>query len=157
MSALTRGRPGDAAMLVYHWMTPFPTTVSPTTSLAAVREMVVMKGIRHLPVCEGERLVGIITDRDIRTALPSPAVSPSVWTLRLAECVQVDEVMTRWVITIAADAPIVEAVRLMLAHRIGALPVTSEGRLVGIISATDVMRAFAEVLEEKEEISHAGS
>ena len=144
-------------MLVYHWMTPFPTTVSPTTCLAAAREIVVAKGIRHLPVCEGERLVGIITDRDIRMTLPSPAVSLSVWTLRLAECVQVDEVMTRWVITIAADAPIVEAVRLMLAHRIGALPVTSEGRLVGIISATDVMRAFAEVLEEKEEISHAGS
>jgi acetoin utilization protein AcuB len=143
-------------MLVYHWMTPFPTTVSPTTCLAAAREMIVAKGIRHLPVCDGERLVGIITDRDIRMALPSTAANLSVWTLRLAECVKVEEVMTRWVITIAADAPIVDAVRLMTAHRIGALPVTAEGRLVGIISATDVMRAFAEVLEEKGEISHAG-
>ena len=143
-------------MLVYHWMTPFPITVSPTTSLAAARELIVAKGIRHLPVCEGERLVGIITDRDIRMALPSAATKQPVWTLRLAECVHVDEVMTRWVITIASEAPIVDAAQLMVAHRIGALPVTAEGRLVGIISATDVMRAFAEVLEEKEEVSHVG-
>jgi hypothetical protein len=47
VSALTHGEREDAAMLVYHWMTPFPTTVSPTTSLAAAREMVVMKGISH--------------------------------------------------------------------------------------------------------------
>jgi acetoin utilization protein AcuB len=127
-------------------MTPFPTTVSPTTSLAAARRMVVVKGIRHLPVCEGERLVGIVSDRDLRMVLPSPAPGLSVWALRLLECVQVDAVMTRWVITIAADAPIFEAVQLMLTHRIGALPVTAEGRLVGIISATDLMRAFAEVL-----------
>ena len=133
-------------MLVYHWMTPFPITVSPTTSLAEARELFVMKGIRHLPVCEGERLVGIVTDRDIRMALPSPLTSLSVWTLRLSECAQVDAVMTRGVITIAADAPLLDAVQLMLAHRIGALPVTAEGRLVGIISQMDVMRALAQVL-----------
>ena len=142
-------------MLVYHWMTPFPTTVSPTTSIATAREIIVMQGIHHLPVCEGERLVGIVTDHDIRMALPSAATSLSVVTLRLSECVQVDAVMTRWVITIAPDAPLLDAVQLMLAHRIGALPVTAEGRLVGIISQTDVMRALAEVLEE--EVRPAGS
>jgi len=134
-------------MLVRNWMTSSPTTVSPTTSVALARELVVTKRIRHLPVCEGEELVGIVTDRDIRTALPSPSALISVWEARHAlDQLSVGDVMTRSVITITEYAPIAEAVRLMVAHRIGALPVTRDGRLVGILSETDLLGAFAAVL-----------
>ena len=134
-------------MLVRDWMTESPTTVSPTTTVAAARELVVTKRIRHLPVRDGERLVGIITDRDIRMALPSPAARVSVWEARhLLDLLRVEEVMTRSVITIGEDAPISEAVRLMVAHRFGALPVIRGGRLVGILSETDLLGAFAAVL-----------
>ena len=134
-------------MLVRNWMTSSPTTVSPATSVALARELVVTKRIRHLPVCEGEELVGIVTDRDIRTALPSPSALISVWEARHAlDQLSVGDVMTRSVITITEYAPIAEAVRLMVAHRIGALPVTRDGRLVGILSETDLLGAFAAVL-----------
>jgi acetoin utilization protein AcuB len=134
-------------MLVRNWMTSSPTTVSPGTSVALARELVVTKRIRHLPVCEGEQLVGIVTDRDIRTALPSPSAIISVWEARhTLDQLSVGDVMTRSVITITEYAPIGEAVRLMVAHRIGALPVTRDERLVGILSETDLLGAFAAVL-----------
>ena len=134
-------------MLVRNWMTSSPTVVSPATSVALARELVVTQRIRHLPVCEGERLVGIVTDRDIRTALPSPSALISVWEARhTLDQLSVGDVMTRSVITITEYAPIAEAVRLMVAHRIGGLPVTREERLVGILSETDLLGAFAAVL-----------
>src|SRR5262249_38246723 len=101
----------------------------------------------HLPVVEGGRLAGIITDRDVRTTLPSPATSLAVGELRyLLDRLLVERVMTRSVITIGPDAPIGNAVELILAHRIGALPVMEDGRLVGIIPETDLLRAFATTL-----------
>ena len=134
-------------MLVRNWMTSSPLTVAPTTSVAVARELVVTKRIRHLPVCEGEALVGIVTDRDIRTALPSPKAIISVWEARhQLDQLNVGDVMTRSVITITEYAPIAEAVRLMVAHRIGALPVTRDEGLVGILSETDLLGAFAAVL-----------
>ncbi len=134
-------------MLVRNWMTSSPTVVSPATSVALARELVVTQRIRHLPVCEAEQLVGIVTDRDIRTALPSPSALISVWEARhTLDQLSVGDVMTRSVITITEYAPIAEAVRLMVAHRIGGLPVTREERLVGILSETDLLGAFAAVL-----------
>ena len=134
-------------MLVRNWMTSSPTTVSSATSVASAREIVVARRIRHLPVCDDGQLVGIVTDRDIRMALPSAAAKLSVWEARhMLDILGVADVMTRSVITITEYAPIAEAVRLMVAHRIGALPVTREGRLVGILSETDLLGAFAAVL-----------
>ena len=66
-------------MGIKEWMTKSPVTVSPTTPVSEARELMQRKRIRHLLVTEGERLVGIITDRDIRLNLPSPASSLSVW------------------------------------------------------------------------------
>ena len=93
---------------------------------------------------EDGRLAGIITDRDVRTTLPSPATSLAVGEIRyLLDRLLVERVMTRSVITIGPDARIADAVGLMLSHRIGALPVMEDDRLVGIITETDLLRAFA--------------
>ena len=99
--------------------------------------------IRHLPVLQDGRLVGIISDRDIRRVLPSPATSLSVWEIRhLLDKLTVSEVMTYFVMTTAPDCPVTEAVGRMLGHKVGALPVIEDRRVVGILTRTDILRAF---------------
>ena len=130
-------------MRVKEWMSPSPTTAGPKTSVSEARELMRRKVIRHLLVTEGERLVGIITDRDIRLNLPSPATSLSVWEVNyLLAKLTVGDVMTKTVITVEPERPIEDAARLILEHRIGALPVVEDGRLVGILTETDLLRAF---------------
>ena len=130
-------------MRVKEWMSSSPTTTDPKTSMSEARELMRRKGIRHLLVTEGERLVGIVTDRDIRLNLPSPATSLSVWEINyLLTKLTVGDVMTKFVITVEPGRPIEEAARLMLEHRIGALPVVEDGLLVGILTETDLLRAF---------------
>ena len=134
-------------MLVREWMTTVLVTVRPDAPVAEAQHLMRHRRIRHLPVVEGERLAGIITDRDVRTTLPSPATSLAVGEIRyLLDRLLVERVMTRSVITIGPDAPIADAVGLVLAHRIGALPVVEDDRLVGIITETDLLRAFAATL-----------
>jgi len=130
-------------MRVKEWMSASPTTAGPKTSVSEAREVMRRKVIRHLLVTEGERLVGIVTDRDIRLNLPSPATSLSVWEINyLLTKLTVGDVMTKAVITVEPERPIEEAARLMLEHRIGALPVVEDGRLGGILTETDLLRAF---------------
>ena len=130
-------------MRVKEWMSASLTATGPKTSVSEARELMRRKVIRHLLVTEGERLVGIVTDRDIRLNLPSPATSLSVWEINyLLTKLTVGDVMTKAVITVEPERPIEEAARLILEHRIGALPVVSDGRLEGILTETDLLRAF---------------
>ncbi|MBI4242083.1 MAG: CBS domain-containing protein [Candidatus Rokubacteria bacterium] len=139
-------------MRVREWMSPHLITAAPTTPVAEAREVMRRKRIRHLVVMEGEHLAGIITDRDIRLNLPSPASSLSVWEVNyLLAKLTVGRAMSRSVITIDPDRPIAEAVDLMLEHKIGALPVTEGTRVVGIITETDLLRAFARMLGTRAE------
>lgn len=148
-------------MRVCDFMNVSPISVGPVTPVAEARDLMQRRRIRHLLVLDGERLVGIATDRDIRLNLPSPATSLTVWEINyLLAKLTVGEVMTRSVITIRPDRPVAEAVRLMLEHRIGALPVTEESRVVGIITETDLLRAFDKILAESADPSrprHAAS
>jgi CBS domain-containing protein len=134
-------------MRIREWMTPSPITVGPTTPVAGLAQMMSLRRLRHLPVVEDEHLVGIVSDRDLRTVLPSPATSLAVGEIRfLLDRLTVGQVMTHRVLIVAPDEPLAEAVRQMLEHKIGALPVVENGRLVGIITEIDVLRAFASVL-----------
>jgi acetoin utilization protein AcuB len=100
--------------------------------------------IRHLIVVEDARVTGIVTDRDIRLNLPSPATSLSVWEVNyLLSRLTVGEVMSRSVMVIDSQRPIAEAARIMVDHKIGALPVVDGGRLTGIITESDFVRAVA--------------
>ena len=114
------------------------------TPILDARQLMLKARIRHLLVTETDgSLVGIVTDRDIRLNLPSQATSLSVWEINhLLTKLTVGEVMTRTVITIGPEADARDAAVLMLDHSIGALPVTERGQLVGIITETDIMRAF---------------
>lgn len=136
-------RGGRAMSRVRELMTITCVTVPPDMPVLEARQLMLQKRIRHLLVTDGPTLVGIVTDRDIRLNLPSPATSLSVWEINyLVARIAVGSVMSKTVVTIGSEQDAAEAARLMLDHRIGALPVVDRGRLVGIIMETDLLRAF---------------
>src|SRR5262249_9906456 len=91
----------------------------------------------------GGELLGIVTDRDIRLNLPSKATSLSVWELNyLLAGLTIGRVMTQSVITVGPDTPARDGARIMMDHKIGALPVVGGGHLLGIVTETDFVRAF---------------
>lgn len=130
--------------MIRELMTGGLITVRPETPVPQARDLMAKEKIRHLPVtAPGRVLAGIITDRDIRLNLPSQATSLSAGEINhLLGKLTVGEIMTRSVITIGPDDPAREGARLMLDHKIGALPVLDDGRLIGIITETDIVRAF---------------
>ena len=133
-------------MLVRALMTGAPITLPPDISIFEARRLMDSERIRHVLVTLGGDLLGIVTDRDIRLNMPSQATSLSVWELNyLLAKVTVGEVMTRSVITIGPDLDAHDAAQIMLDHKIGALPVIDDGRLIGIVTETDLLRAFVRV------------
>jgi acetoin utilization protein AcuB len=131
-------------MRVRELMTGALITVRPDTPVLDARHLMVQERIRHLLVTnERSELMGIVTDRDIKLNLPSQATSLSVWELNhLLTRLTVGKVMTQSVITVGPDREARDAAQLMLDHTIGALPVVDGGRLVGIVTETDLLRAF---------------
>jgi acetoin utilization protein AcuB len=123
-------------MLVRDIMTSPVVSIKPDVTLQdAYRTMQVM-GIRHLPVVEGEVLVGVITDRDLRLATSALAQAPFPPDSRVSAS------MSRKILTADPMDPVEEAARIMRAERIGCLPVVEDGRLVGIITGLDLLDAL---------------
>ena len=136
-------------MRVRELMTGAIIAVGPDTPMLDARHLMVKERIRHLLVTESERLVGIVTDRDIRLNLPSQATSLSVWEVNhLLTKLTVGKVMTASVITVGPDREARDAAQLMLEHKIGALPVVEGGRPIGIVTETDLLRAFVRGADE---------
>jgi acetoin utilization protein AcuB len=130
-------------MKIRDLMTAKPITTGPDTPVIDARTLMLGKRIRHLLVTDGPKLVGIVTDRDIRLNLPSPATSLSVWEVNyLLARLTVASVMTKALVTVSPERDPRDAAVLMLDHQIGALPVVDGGELVGIITETDLLRAF---------------
>lgn len=131
-------------MIVRELMTGAPITAEPDMPILEARELMAREKIRHLLVKGPDgSLAGIVTDRDIRLSLPSRATSLSVWEINhLLTKLTVGQVMTTSVVTTGPDRLAREAAELMLGHRIGALPVIDGGGLIGIITETDIVRAF---------------
>jgi len=124
-------------------MTAKPVTVDLDTPVLEARQIMLGKRIRHLLVTDGPKLAGMVTDRDIRLNLPSPATSLSVWEINyLLARLTVESVMTKALVTVSPGWDPRDAAVLMLDHKIGALPVVDNGELVGIITETDLLRAF---------------
>jgi acetoin utilization protein AcuB len=132
-------------MKVRELMTGGLISVTPETPVVEARQTMITQRIRHLLVTEDRRLLGIVTDRDIRLNLPSQATSLSVWEMNyLLARLTVGEVMTKSVIIIGPDREARDAARLMIEHKIGALPVVDDDHLIGIVTETDILRAFAQ-------------
>ena len=134
-------------LLVKDSMTREIVTLSPDetagTALALCRE----RRIRHLPVLSEGRLVGIVSDRDLRSS--TPALGDQSRAAALQE-ILVEDVMARDVVTTLPDDPIEQAANTMRERRIGCLPVVEGGELVGIITASDVMDALVYLIGANE-------
>jgi len=136
---------------VRDWMTPDPLTVDPGLSVSGAYRLMKELGIRRLPVVAGDRLVGIVTLGDLRAAVASPKANLNIFEMAFhMERVTVMQIMTHQVITVTLDTPIEAACELMLKHKIGGLPVVADGRLVGILTESDIFRLVAQHWSENE-------
>jgi acetoin utilization protein AcuB len=145
-------------MKVGERMTREVITIGPKEGVMVAKHILDEKSIRHLPVLSGGILIGIITDRDISRTLPSAAASLKLYEISyLLEKLQVQMVMTRDVISVTPETSIEEAAGLLLAHKIGGLPVLQGERLVGIITRGDMLRAILELSRREQERGAEGS
>ncbi len=130
-------------MLVKDCMTPSPDVVTPDVPILEAAQIMKKGGFRRLPVVKEGQVIGIVTDRDLKEAMPSDATSLSIWELNyLISKLTVGEIMTRDPITVADTMPLQAAAKLMIEHKVGGLPVVHDGQLVGIVTVTDVLKAF---------------
>lgn len=125
---------------VSDWMTRAPITVPEECPIRLALGQMLRDGVRHLLVVDGDRLSGILSNRDVRRlALEDPG--PSL----LAEPVR--SIMTEDPVTVAPETAVTVAARLLLEHRIGALPVRDGDRIVGIFTTADALEALLAVVE----------
>ncbi len=139
-----------AKRLVADIMTPSPVSVTPRNAIRTAINLMREGGYRRLPVVDRGRLVGIITDRDLRRAANSPFVVREQWYDNfILDHIEVGSCMTPNPLTIEPSATIVEAARMMRSHKIGGLPVIIDGQLTGIITETDLLDFLIEILSSE--------
>lgn len=131
-------------MQVREFMTTNPVTVNPDTTLPDAAKLMKNGGFRRLPVVDNHhKVVGIITDRDVKQAMPSDATSLSIWEINyLVAKIKVSEIMAHPIHFVLEDATLEYASEQMLKHNIGGMPVMHGDQLRGVITTTDVLRAF---------------
>lgn len=135
-------------MLVEERMSHPVITTHTDVAILDAYDLMQKENIRRLPVVDRKgNLVGMVSEREILQASPSQATSLSIWELNyLMAKVTVDEIMTGDVITVEADTPLEEAALLMADHKIGGLPVMKAGKMVGIVTETDLFKVFLELM-----------
>lgn len=133
-------------MFVSDWMTKKVFTVKPDDSISEAAKLSKEKDVKHLPVVRGGKVIGLLSDRDIKEYVPSKATSLDVYELHyLLAKTKVKEVMKRNVITTPRNTPIEEAAMIMHDKNIGCLPVVDGESLVGIISDHDIFRVLVDI------------
>ena len=133
---------------VKDWMTGKVVTISPGQTLPEAHEIMKKRKIRRLPVVENGELVGIITLGDLREAGPSDATTLSIFEMNyLLARLKVGEIMTKDPLTVSPQTSLTDAAKLMLHHKIGGLPVVEGNTVVGIITESDIFRAYVRLAE----------
>jgi len=133
--------------LVKEIMVGSPVTLKPEDTLNLANDLISLGRIRHIPVLEDGRLVGLLSERDL-----IGAAATQIFGLKqksksaLLKSVLIKDVMKKRVITVTAETKIAEAARLMADKKIGCVPVMDDGRLVGLVTTTDILR-YVEGLE----------
>jgi acetoin utilization protein AcuB len=135
-------------MLVRDYMSQPPVVISPKTPISDALKTMREHRIRRLPVVDrAGRLVGIVSDKDLLHAEPSPATSLSIWEITyLLGRITVEQVMTRDVLTVGPTTPLEDAAQIMVDRKIGGLPVVEADQVRGVITETDIFRVFAILL-----------
>jgi acetoin utilization protein AcuB len=126
-------------------------SVAPEMPVHDALAMFKKENIRRAPVVKEGKLLGIVSDSDLLNASPSPATTLSIWEVNsLLSKVTVRHVMTKKVKTIEVDTPIEDAARIMADFKIGGMPVTRKGKIVGMITATDLFKVLLEMTGARE-------
>jgi acetoin utilization protein AcuB len=137
-------------MKAREWMTSDPKTVQADDFVATAVTLVLENRIRHLPVVRGESLVGIVSDRDLKRAMPSVVAGATAEEYQaFMEETPISQVMTASPITCEPDTDLIDLVQGFCQHKLGAIPVVECERVVGIVTQTDMMQAFLAVLEKR--------
>ena len=139
-------------MLIQNWMKHDVRSIKPLDSIQHARDIMESNRINQLPVLAAGKLVGIITDRNLRDAFPSvfdtpPFGKPKAPAGANPKEITVEMVMTPHVLMLSPTTSIVEAARIMRRERIGAIPIVEGARLVGILTRSDVLDAFVALAE----------
>lgn len=138
-------------MLVKERMSKPVIFVPPEMPILEALKLMQREQIRRTPVIRDGKMVGIVSDKDLLNASPSDATTLSMWELNyLVSRISVQDVMTREVRTVEEGTPIEEAARIMADNKIGGLPVMRDGRVVGLITETDLFRILLELMGARE-------
>ncbi|PID86223.1 MAG: hypothetical protein CSB13_04090 [Chloroflexi bacterium] len=131
-------------LTVNDMMTVVPDTIGPATPLRDIIGMMKSEGYRHLPIVADGKLVGIITDRDIRLVMNSPMIlHERRQDEELIDTVTAEACMTPNPVTVTPDTPAYRAAEMLSIYKFGALPVVDNSKLVGIVTVTDFLDFFA--------------
>lgn len=121
-------------------MTVDPRTIAPDTPLSRIISLMQKEGCRHLPVVDDNKLVGMVTDRDVRLTMNSPLVlHEQHHKEEYVEVMVAEAIMTSNLITVTPDTPAYKAAEMLSIYKFGALPVVEGDALVGIITVTDFL------------------
>ena len=137
-----------SALLVSDYMTPNPIVVEPEDPLMRAIEIIRLRGVRRLPVTVGGMLVGLVTEGDLKRAEPSTLTDSEADFNRVMEETPLSRIMIQNPLTTTADASLLDAADTLLNTKYGALPVVTGGRVVGILTDNDLIRALVDVLRE---------
>lgn len=136
-------------MLVRDIMTQSVITISPTSSIGTAIELMREHGFRRLPVVEDDKLIGIVTDRDLRQATNSPLVLRERWYNEfLLEAIKVRSCMTTNPFSVEPTTPVATAAQLLREHKISGLPVVEGEAVVGMVTITDMLACLVRLLSK---------
>jgi acetoin utilization protein AcuB len=140
-------------MLVGDRMTSPPITITADTSIDRALELMREQQVRRFPIVDQRgKLVGIVSEKDLLYASPSPATTLSVYEIPyLLSKIKMRDLMTKEVITVTKDTPLEEAARIMADSKVGGVPVIEGDEVIGIITETDIFKLFLEMLGAREE------
>lgn len=128
-------------VLVKDWMIAPVITVEASSPISAAHHLMKNNTIRRLPVLNNNKLVGIVTIGDVREASPSDATTLSIWELNyLWAQLTIEKIMTRNILTVTPDTPILDAAETMMEQKVSGLPVVDGDKLVGMLTESDVFR-----------------
>jgi acetoin utilization protein AcuB len=129
-------------------MTPDPLTLEPEDSLMSALEAMRLRGVRRVPVVLGGVLMGLLVEGDLKRAEPSTLTDSQEQFNQTMESTAISRIMVQNPVTVTADQLLAEAVEILYNTKYGALPVMEEGRVVGILTDNDMLRALMDLLRE---------
>ena len=140
----------ELTMRVKDVMTPSPATVHPEATVGAAWKLMRKRRIRHLPVLDASgRPVGIVSDRDLRQVILEPSLQEQLGNVpRAMNVLTIKEVMTWGLATVQPETTLRQAAQMLTEHRISALPVVEGERLVGILTASDLVKVLVRIIDE---------